>query len=81
MKMLLTLLQMSLLDINNSNVSVILSVFLLECKSHKHFVFFFFPLQCLVCLLMEKVLRKFLVSKASYCQSPDPSGMWGTAWL
>lgn len=42
MKMLLTLLQMSLLDINNSNVSVILSVFLLECKSHKHFVFFFF---------------------------------------
>lgn len=47
MKTLLTLLQMSLLDINNSNVSVILSVFLLECKSHKHLVFFcffvFFP--------------------------------------
>lgn len=71
MKTLVTLLHMSLLDINNSNVSAILSV---SSWSVSH-ISIFFSLQCLVCLLMEKVLRKFLVSKASYCQSPDPSGM------
>lgn len=41
MKTLVTFLHMSLLDINNSNVSAILSIFLLECKSHRHGFFFF----------------------------------------